>query len=256
MKTRALRDGDFYVLAGEKSPVSFGMDADFALLFAKTEPDGGAGKISAFLVPLDYSGITRSRNTNMGLLPSPSAEIKLNEVRIPVKYRIGKECEGYIINRNLGLSSDFVRILSGLIPLGLAQNALGLAISYAKKRTAFGKPIGQFQAISGKIAEAATMIEMGRWLCYRALWLKDQGLPHTKEAAMCSWWCPISAYRVIEDALLIHGHAGYSEDHPFQQMLRDVVAFEMIGGTKEMMQLVIAEKTVGKSAIPDNIPSE
>ena len=90
-------------------------------------------------------------------------------------------------------------------------------------------------------------------MCYRALWLKDQGSNPTREAAMCSWWCPKSAYQIIEDALLIHGHAGYSDEYPFQQMLRDVIAFEMIGGTEEANKLIIARRVIGKGAIPDSL---
>jgi len=177
----------------------------------------------------------------------------LKEVRIPMKYQIGKEGEGFDVNTSAGLSSDFFRILSGLIPLGLAQAALSLAITHAKNRVAFGRPIAQFQAISSKIAEDATLIELGRWLCYRALWLKDQGSNPAKEAAMCSWWCPKSAYQIIEDALLIHGHAGYSDDYPIQQMLRDVIAFEMIGGTEEANKLIIGRRVIGKAAIPEGL---
>jgi cyclohexanecarboxyl-CoA dehydrogenase len=174
-------------------------------------------------------------------------------VRIPNEYQVGKEGEGLHINKELGLSSDFFKIFSGLICLGVAQAALSLAITHAKNRMAFGRPIAQFQAISSKIAEATTMIELGRWLCYRALWLKDQGSTPSKEAAMCSYWCPKSACKIIEDSLLIHGHAGYSDDYPLQQMLRDVVAFEMIGGTEEAMKLIIAQKVTGKRAIPDEL---
>lgn len=208
IKTKAIRKDGFYLLTGKKSPVSFGMQADFDIVFAKTFIEGGNKSITAFLVPLDLPGISKSCITNMGLLPSPSADLILNEVQVPSVYRIGQECEGFDINASLGLSSDFVRVLSGLIPLGVAQHALNLAISYAKQHVAFGRPIAQFQSISGKIEEDATLIEIGRWLCYRALGLKDQGLPLTNEAAMSSWWCPKLAYQVIEDALLIHGHAG------------------------------------------------
>jgi cyclohexanecarboxyl-CoA dehydrogenase len=250
IKTKAIRDGDFYILSGEKSPVSFGTQADFAILFAKTDLEGGVNGITAFLVPLDIPGITKSFIMNMGLLPASSIDLKLDEVRIPVGNRIGREGEGFDINMSLGLSSDFFRILSGLVPLGLAEAALSLAITHAKNRMAFGRPIAQFQAISGKISEDATLIEMGKWLCYRALWLKDQGLTPTKDAAMCSWWCPKSAYQIIEDALVIHGHAGYSDDYPFQQMLRDVIAFEMIGGTEEAMKLIIAQKVIGRDSVP------
>jgi len=253
IKTRAIRDGDCYLLSGEKSPVSFGTQADFVILFAKTDLEAGAKGITAFLIPLDLPGITKSSITNMGLIPTPSAHLMLDDVRIPIDYQIGKEGEGFDINASLGLSSDLFRILSGLIPLGLAQAALSLAITHAKNRVAFGRPIAQFQAISGKIAEDTTLIEMGRWLCYRALWLKDQGSTPTREAAMCSWWCPKSAYRIIEDALLIHGHAGYTDDYPLQQMLRDVVAFEIIGGTEEAMKLIIARRVIGRGAIPDSL---
>ena len=253
IKTRATRDGNFYLLSGEKSPVSFGTQADFVILFAKTDLEAGAKGLTAFLVPLDLPGITKTNTTNMGLISAPSAHLMFDGVRIPIEYQIGKEGEGFDINTSFGLSSDFFRIFSGLIPLGLAQNALSLAITHAKNRVAFGRPIAQFQAISGKIAEDTTLIEMGKWLCYRALWLKDQGSTPTRESAMCSWWCPKSAYQIIEDALLIHGHAGYSDDYPFQQMLRDVIAFEMIGGTEEANKLIIARRVIGKGAIPEGL---
>jgi len=251
IETRAIRDGDFYLLTGEKSPVSFGTDADFVITFAQTHLEAKVPGVTAFLVPFDRPGIDKSPITNMGLTPAPSAHLVFDGVRIPREYQIGKEGEGLNINRNLGLSSDFFRIISGLICMGAAQTALSLAITHAKNRMAFGRPIAQFEAISGKISEATTAIEMGRWLCYRALWLKDQGSTPTKEAAMCSYWCPKSAYKIIEDSLLIHGHAGYSEDYPLQQMLRDVVAFEIIGGTEEAMKLIIAQEVIGKRAIPD-----
>lgn len=253
IKTTAIRGGDFYLLRGEKSPVSFGSQADFVILFAKTNLEAGAMGITAFLIPLDFPGITKLTIKNMGLLPAPSAHLMLDDVRIPAEYKIGNEGEGFDINKSLGLSSDFFQIFSGLIPMGLAQSALNLAITHAKNRTAFGRPISQFQAISGRIAENATLIEMGRWLCYKALWRKDQGSSPTREAAMCSWWCPKSAYQIIEDALLIHGHAGYSDDYPFQQMLRDVIAFEIIGGAEEAMKLLIAREVIGRGAIPEGL---
>ena len=253
IETQAVEDGSYYQISGEKSPISYGMNADFTILFAKTDLEAGTKGLTAFLVPLDLQGISKSGITNMGLLPVPSARLTLKEVRIPMKYQIGKEGEGFDVNTSAGLSSDFFRILSGLIPLGLAQAALSLAITHAKNRVAFGRPIAQFQAISSKIAEDATLIELGRWLCYRALWLKDQGSNPAKEAAMCSWWCPKSAYQIIEDALLIHGHAGYSDDYPIQQMLRDVIAFEMIGGTEEANKLIIGRRVIGKSAIPEGL---
>ena len=250
------QDPGYYELSGEKCLVILGAQAEFAIVFAKIDHEGKGEGITAFLAPLDLPGIFKSPVKNMGLLPLSFAELRFDRVKIPVEYRLGQEGDGIEISARLGLSSDTFRILSGLIPLGVARQAVSHAISYAKKRMAFGRVIAKFQEISRKIAEGDTLIEMGRSLCYRALSLKDQGVSVAREAAMCSWWCPKSAYQVIEDALLIFGHAGYSDEHPFQQMLRDVIAFELIGGSEDMMKLVIARKTVGKVVIPDSIACE
>lgn len=256
IKTKANREQDSYFISGEKSPVSFGMQADVALLFAKTDSEKRAGGLTAFLVPLHLSGIMRSAIKNMGLFPIAPCSFTMDNVCVPAKYRIGDEGEGFHLHTHMGFSSDFHRIISGLISLGAAQTAMRLAISYSKQRVAFGRPIAQFEAISEKIAEGATLIEAGRWLCYRALWLKDQGKPNAKEAAMCGWWCPKVAFQVMEAALLIHGHTGYSDDLPLQQMLRDIVAFEMIAGTETILKLIVSHETIGSVAVPDNLSNQ
>jgi cyclohexanecarboxyl-CoA dehydrogenase len=254
MKTVAVkRDGDFYLISGEKCPVSFGMQADCTIFFSPIITEADAIGITAFFVPLDLPGITKFCLPTSGLLSSTPAFVTFDKVRVPAVYRLGEEGQGQDINKRFGLFSDFSQILCALASIGLGQAALKLAVTYSKKRTAFGRPIGQFQAISGRIAEAATFIEAGRWLCYNALYLKDQNRPNTKQAAMCGWWCPRSAYRIIEDALLIHGHSGYSDDHPFQQMLRDILAFEMIPGTGQMLKLLVAEDVIGTAAIPNEM---
>lgn len=251
METKAIRDQEFYLISGEKKPISFGMQADVAVLFVKNDSESGIRWISSFLVPVASPGITRSSIKNMGLFPSAPASFILDKVHVPLKYRIGEEGQGGSIHENLGLMSDFHQIMSGLISLGTAQTAMRLAISYSKQRIAFGHPIGKFEAISEKIAEDATLIEAARWLCYRGLALKDQGISNTKEAAMCGWWCPKLAFQVIEDALLIHGHTAYSDDLPLQQMLRDIIAFEMIAGTEQILKQKIAQKVIGRTAVPD-----
>jgi cyclohexanecarboxyl-CoA dehydrogenase len=251
IKTKAIREQDSYFISGEKSPVSFGMQADVALLFAKTNSEKKTEGLTAFFVPLNLSGITKSEIKNMGLFPVAPCSFTMDHVCIPAKYRIGDEGQGFYLHTTMGFSSDFHQIISGLISLGTAQAAMRLAISYSKQRVAFGRPIVQFEAISEKIAKGATLIEAARWLCYRALALKDQGLSNGKEAAMCGWWCPKVAFQVIEDALLIHGHTGYSDDLPLQQMLRDIVAFEMISGTEGILMQRIAQKVIGNIAVPD-----
>jgi cyclohexanecarboxyl-CoA dehydrogenase len=256
IRTEAIREQDSYFIKGEKSPVSFGTQADAALLFAKTVPERRAIGITAFLVPLNLSGITKSTIKNMGLFPIAPCSFTMDSVCIPAKYRIGDEGEGFSLLTNMGFSSDFHQIISGLISLGAAQTAMRLAITYSKQRVAFGRPIAQFEAISEKIAEDATLIEAARWLCYRTLALKDQGLSNAKEAAMCGWWCPKVAFQMIENALLIHGHTGYSDDLPLQQMLRDIVAFEMIAGTEQILKQIIAQKLIGSIAVPDNLSNQ
>jgi cyclohexanecarboxyl-CoA dehydrogenase len=247
LKTISYKEGKNYVLNGEKAPVSFGFQSDFAIVFAKNEPGEKNGlELSAFLIPFEIPGIGKKEIPSMGLLSANLTGLELKNVKVPDTYRIGAEGEGNEINTDGGFCSDFFQILSGLIPMGIAQKAINLAIRHSKMRKAFGRSIIQFQAISEKIAEATTLIEMGRWLCYRALWLKDIKQTNIKESAMCCWWCPKAAYRIIEDMLLIHGHIGYSEEYPLEQMLRDVIAFEMIGGSAESMKMIISQRVVGK----------
>lgn len=246
--TRAVRDNNSYVINGEKTSISLGMQANVTLLFAKTNPEAGAKGVTAFLVPLDFPGISRSLFKDMGWHPTGRASLTFNEVRIPAKYRVGEEGQGFYIA--MQVFDTLGRALSGLIPIGLAQTALNLAIEHSRRRTAFGQPIAKFEGVSFMIAEAATLIEASRWLCYRTLWLKDKGLPNTKEGAMCKWWDPKVAMQVIHDAIIIHGHMGYSEDLPLQQMLRDALAFEIADGTEHIMKLIVAREVIGKVALP------
>jgi cyclohexanecarboxyl-CoA dehydrogenase len=250
IQTRADNHGDRYLITGTKGPVSFGMRADMALTFATTGSKGGK-EATAFAIPLSLPGINRFAMPTMGLSASAPASLIFDGTSIPTECRIGEEGEGRHVNAATGLLSGVNQIASALIALGVAQTALLSAVHYSKERTAFGRPIGKFEAISQKIAENMTFLEAGRWLCYRALSLKDRGIPHAKEAAMCGWWCPKISCQAIQDSLLIHGHSGYCDDHPFQQMLRDVVAFELISGTEQMLKLVIGKEAIGPTGVPD-----
>ena len=247
MKMRAVRDGDFYILNGEKTSLSLGTYADVVVLFAKTDPSKGAKGVSCFLVPLDLPGITISHFADMGLKSIGRASLIMDDVRVPAKYRLGDEGQGFYIALE---HFDFMRIGLGLAAMAIAEVSLAEAMVYAKERTAFGKPIAKFEGISFKIAEAATLIEAGKLLCYRSFWLLDQGLRHTKEAAMCKWWCPKIAVQIVHDCLLTFGHVGYSEDHPVEQRLRDVIGFEIADGTAQIMKLIIARELLGREFLP------
>jgi cyclohexanecarboxyl-CoA dehydrogenase len=227
MATGAEIYNGLYRISGRKAPVSFGLAADIALTFAQTESAGP----TAFLVPLDLAGIDKSTEPFMGLSLASPAALQFNGVPIPIRCRIGDEGAGRHIAVVTGPLSSLHQIATGLISLGMAQTALKLAARYAK--------------------EDMTLIEAGKWLCYRALSLKDSGKPHVKEAAMCGWWCPKISHQAIQNSLLIHGHSGYSDDHPFEQMLRDVVGFEIISGTESILKTIIGNQVLGPTGVPD-----
>jgi cyclohexanecarboxyl-CoA dehydrogenase len=247
IKTRAIRKGDNYIINGEKTSVSGGLYGHGITLYAKTDPEAGARGISCLLVPLDLPGITKSNIPDMGWHGLGRAAVSFDDVEVPRSHLLGNEGEGFYMIMG---AFDMARAGVGLLALGIAQAALEEAISYAKLRTAFGKPIAQFEGVSFKIAEDITRIEAGRLLCYRTLWLKDQGLPHTKEAAMCKWYCPEIALQTVHNALIIHGNYGYSEEFPIEQRLRDVIATEIMDGTPEIQKLIISREIIGKEFLP------
>ena len=248
MRTTAIREGNYYVLNGEKTSISFAMDADAVILFAKTDPKERARGVTCFWVPLDLPGISRIAIAHTGYKPIGSGSIIMDEVRLPAEYRVGEEGKGFYVFAGSG--ADFLRPALGLVALGLAQSSLEETMAFVVQRTAFGKPIAKFEGVSLKIAEHATLIEAARLLCYHTLSLKDRGLPHTKESAMCKWWCPVVAFDAVHDCLLLHGHLGYSEDYPLEQRLRDVLGFEFADGTAQIMKIIVARELMGKTAVP------
>ena len=247
IQTRAVRDGDYYIINGEKTSVSNVMNADICLLFTKTDITAGARGVTAFMMPLDLPGITKSRFADMGWIPLARGSMILDNVKVPLKYRIGEEGKGFYVAMQ---EFDCVRIFLGLSVLGLAQASIADAIEYAKNRKAFGKPIAKFEGVSFKIAEAATRIEAARLLCYRTLWLRDQGLVQTKEAAMCKWFAPEVAVDAIHTALLLHGHIGYTGEYPVEQRLSDAIGFELADGPAQVMKLVLTRELLGREFLP------
>ena len=247
IKTRAVRDGEYYILNGEKTPISLGTEADVAMVCTKTDPEGGARGVTNFWVPLNLPGITRSHIVHTGWKPMAAASIVFEDVRVPSQLRMGKEGEGFLISM---MTADMGRLMLSLMGLGSAQISLEETIAYTQQRVAFGQPIAKFEGISFKIAEHATLIEAARLLCYRTLSLRDQGLRHTKESAMCKWWCPQVAFNAIHDCILIHGHIGYSKEYPLEQRLRDTLGLEFTDGSAEIMKIIIGRELMGRIAVP------
>ncbi len=243
---RAVREGDQYVITGEKSGISLAMFAHAAMIFAKTDPGAKARGVTAFLVPLDLPGVSRQALRDMGTRAVGRAVLSFDHVRVPVSHRLGAEGTGFY---QVMKGFDFNRILISLACLGAAQVSLEETMAYVKDRRAFGKPLVQYEGVSFPIAEAATHLEAARWLCYRGLWLADHGLPHTKESGMVKWWVPRLAVDVIHQCLLLHGHYGYTDELPFEQRMRDVIGLEIGDGTAEVMKLIVARELMGREAL-------
>jgi len=247
MKLKADRDGDFYVLNGEKTAVSGGMWADAAFVFAKTDPAGGFKGVTSFLVPMDLPGITKSHFADMGCRGYGRASVIFDNVRVPAANILGEEGKGFYRIMN---GFDYYRVVLSLQCIGAAGISLDEAVEYAKQRTAFGKQIGRFQGVAFKLAEDATMLELGRLMCYRTLWMRDKGEQHSKETAMCKLFCPQAAMRTINDCIVTIGHVAYSEEYPLEQRLRDVIGYQIADGTPEIQKLVISRDLFGREIVP------
>ncbi len=247
LKLKAVRDGDAFVLTGEKASISMATQADVAVVFARTgtEADRARG-ISAFLVPMDLPGITRTTFDDIGTRPVGRGSIFFDGVRVPADMMLGDEGQGFV---QVMQGFDYSRALIGLQCMGVARASLDETWRYVQEREAFGKPIGEFQGVSFPLAEAETMYEACRLLCLRTLWLKDQGLPHTAEAAMCKWWGPKLACEIIHQCLLTHGHGGYASDYDFGQRYRDVMGLQIGDGTANIMKMIIGRQKIAQYRI-------
>jgi cyclohexanecarboxyl-CoA dehydrogenase len=244
---RARRDGDSYVLDGEKTSTSFATQADVAVVWARTGPTGsGARGISAFVVPLDLPGVTTGEFEDLGGRAAGRGWLHLDGVTIPADHLLGTENQGFV---QVMQGFDFSRALIGLQCLAVARQSLAETWESASQRHSFGKPLTAHQGVSFPLAEAETHLHACRLLCLHTLWLKDQGQPHTAEAAMCKWWGPKLAFEVVQTCLLINGHAAYSAELPYEQRLRDVLGLQIGDGTAQIMKMVIAREKVGRNAV-------
>jgi cyclohexanecarboxyl-CoA dehydrogenase len=236
----ARRDGNRYILKGEKSSISMADQSDAIIVFARTgSVEDRARGISAFLVPRDSPGLSMSRFNDLGSKAVGRGSIFFDDVVVPVSHRLADEGAGFV---QVMQGFDFSRALIGLQVIGAAQASIDESWAYIQQREAFGAPIGKNQGVTFPLAEASTYIAAARQLCYHTLRLKDAGQPHTSEAAMCKWLAPKTARDAIQQCLLTHGHYGWSLDLPHQQRLRDVMGLEIGDGTAQIMKLIIARE--------------
>ncbi|GHA80813.1 acyl-CoA dehydrogenase [Streptomyces thermoviolaceus] len=242
LRTKAVRDGDDWVLTGTKAWITHGGIADFYTVMARTGPDGARG-ITAFLVPGDAEGLTAAPpEKKMGLKGSPTAQIHLDGVRIPDERRIGEEGQGFAI----ALSAlDSGRLGIAACAIGLAQAALDEAVAYAAGRQQFGRPISDFQGLRFMLADMATQIEAGRALYLAAARLRDAGRPFAREAAMAKLFCTDTAMRVTTDAVQVLGGYGYTADFPVERYMREAKVLQIVEGTNQIQRMVIARHVAG-----------
>lgn len=238
LKARSVKKDGHYILNGTKSWVTTGHDALAAILFVSAGDKPGDKKLSAFIVEKNFPGYNISKiEDKMGLHSSLTAEIVLDNCKVPAENLLGKEEKGSSIALR---SLDSSRIGIAAQSVGLADRALQEAVQYAKQREAFGKKISDFQAIQFMIADISTLIEAGRLLTYKAANLKDRGMPFTKEAAMAKLFASEAANKIAYQALQIHGGYGYSKEFLIEQLYRDARVFSIYEGTSEIQRLIIS----------------
>ena len=247
LRLRVERVGDTYVINGEKTSISAADQADATVVFGRTgSVESAAHGVTALLVPMDLPGVTTNRFNCHGQRAIGRGSIFFENVRVPADHRLGDENKGFV---QVMQGFDFSRALIGLQVLAVARVALEETWAYVAEREAFGKPLSAFQGVSHPLADFDTQIVAARLLCLQALWLKDNGAPHSAEAAMCKWWAPKLAYDVVHQCLLMHGHGGYDRG-PMEQRLRDVLGFQIGDGTAQIMKTIIARDRAGRSAVP------
>jgi alkylation response protein AidB-like acyl-CoA dehydrogenase len=237
-KLQSSTSSSSYRLNGAKTWVTNGSVAGVYIIFAKTDPQAGGKGITAFLVEPNFPGFKIGRHEDkMGQRSSPSVEILLNNCEVPAANRLGEEGQGL----KIALSAlDNGRIGIAAQAVGLAQGALDESIKYAKQRRAFGKSIGEFQAIQWTLADMQTELEAARSLTYYAAWLKDTGKPMGSAASKAKLYASEAANRIAAKAVQIHGSLGYSRETDIERMYRDARVITIYEGTSEIQRMIIA----------------
>lgn len=239
-QTTAKEDGDDFVINGSKVYITNASYAKHIAITAITDNTNGKKEISAIIVPTDAEGFTVIDNyEKMGLNASNTTELVLDNVRVPKKNLLGTRGHGF---RQFLVTLDGGRIGIGAMAVGIAQAAYERALRYSKERKQFGKTLSEFQVTQFKLADMAMKIELARNMVYKAAWLKDQGRPFTKEAAMCKLYASEIAMEVADEAIQIHGGYGYMKEYEVERYMRDAKLLEIGEGTSEVQRMVIARQ--------------
>ena len=237
-QTVAVLEGDHYILNGSKIFITNGGSAETYVVFGMTDKSKGVKGITAFILEKGMPGFTFGKTEHkMGIRSSQTQELVFQDVKVPVENRLGKEGEGFKIAM---ATLDGGRIGVAAQALGLAQCAMDHAIKYSKERVQFGKPIASNQAIAFMLADMATEIDAARLLIYRAAWLKQQGKPYSKEAAMAKMYASDAAMKITTDAVQIFGGYGFSREYPVERLMRNAKITQIYEGTNQVQRMIIS----------------
>lgn len=238
-QTTAKEEGDEFVINGSKVYITNASYAKHLAITAITGNNEGKKEISAIIVPTDAEGFTIIDNyEKMGLNASNTTELVLDNVRVPKENLLGKRGHGF---KQFLVTLDGGRIGIGAMAVGIAQAAYERALQYSKERKQFGRTLSEFQVTQFKLADMAMKIELARNMVYKAAWLKDEGRPFTKEAAMCKLYASEIAMEVANEAVQIHGGYGYMREYEVERMMRDAKLLEIGEGTSEVQRMVISK---------------
>lgn len=245
LRTTARRDGDHYVLDGNKVFITNGTHADIAIVFASVDLEKRHRGITAFLVPCDTPGFSRGHHeVKLGVNASGTTELAFSGMRIPAAWRLGEDGEGFKIAMS---TLDGGRIGIAAQAVGIAQAAFEEALSYTQAREQFGKPLAELQAIQFYLADMATELDAARLLTWKAAWAKQTGRKYSLEAAQAKLFASEMAQRVTTKALQVHGGYGYTREYNVERYFRDARITEIYEGTSEIQKLVIADWVINKA---------
>lgn len=243
MRATARRDGDHYVLNGEKIWISLADMADHFIVFAKTDTTQGNRGISAFIVERTMPGFSSyPLHGKLGVRAGNTGAIVMQDVRVPVANRLGEEGEGFKIAMS-AIDSGRFTVAAGAT--GLIQAGLEASLRYAKERHTFGVPIAEHQLVKRMISHMVRKLDTSRLLVYRAGWMKNAGLRNTRETTLAKWHATISSFEVADDAIQVHGAYGYSDEYPVERYLRNSRGAIIYEGTRELQELLQADFALG-----------
>ena len=239
-----VRDGSDYILNGAKTFITNAPEAEYFVVLTRAPGSKKMEGGTAFILERGMEGLSTGKPMNkMGARCSATGEIFMDNVRVPASQVLGREGEAF---KDMMKSLDVERSLTPFSSIGISQACLEASLEYARTRRQFGKPIGSFQLVQEKIAEMATALELARTFAYKVVWMVEQGIKVTKEAAMIKLFASTMVTRTTNEALQIHGGYGYIKEYPVERYLRDARLLEIGAGTTEIQKIVVARELLGR----------